>query len=282
MNETPPRLDRTKEVIVAMLRENTGRKLTDSGDYYGRNYDANKNRNFEAEKAGHFDIHVRDNEDIEVMYVFSLYHWLMSRLQYDEEMDAILQGYLKANEGSTVLRLVADFPLHLREKDRHVTDSHGQEVEGFPVTYTYNYENLLDQNCQFVLFEVDDVPYVTLQVHGGCDASMGMTMPRAFRVTGIDGDDAWLMFEYATAVLIADRPENDKTTPFEQIGWRTENSGEKWYEDDVGCTVKQKNLEEYPFTTIRAKKGKGYVFVDEENKKIYCPVTGWELRLEYK
>ena len=42
----------TREVIAEMLRENTGRSVLDSGDYYGRHWEANQNRDFEKEPEG--------------------------------------------------------------------------------------------------------------------------------------------------------------------------------------------------------------------------------------
>lgn len=52
--------------------------------------------------------------------------------------------------------------------------------------YTYNYDNVLSQDIQFLTFEHDGLDYVLLQVHNGCDARCGLTRPQVFELNDIE------------------------------------------------------------------------------------------------
>lgn len=53
--------------------------------------------------------------------------------------------------------------------------------------YTYNYDNVLSQDIQFLFFDYDfETEYILLQVHNGCDARSGMTKPRVFKLNDIE------------------------------------------------------------------------------------------------
>ena len=45
-----------------MLTENTGRALCDSGDYYGRHWQQNQGRDFEAQPVSHLRAYVRERD----------------------------------------------------------------------------------------------------------------------------------------------------------------------------------------------------------------------------
>ena len=46
-----PRMTVTERKLTAMLQENTGRSMLDSGDAYGRNWQRNQTRDFRKESA---------------------------------------------------------------------------------------------------------------------------------------------------------------------------------------------------------------------------------------
>ena len=52
--------------------------------------------------------------------------------------------------------------------------------------YTYNYDNVLSQDIQFLTFNYEGLDYVLLQVHNGCDARTGLTKPRVFELNDIE------------------------------------------------------------------------------------------------
>ncbi|MEW6251079.1 MAG: hypothetical protein AB1716_10560, partial [Planctomycetota bacterium] len=94
--------DRTAEVLAAMLHENTGTHLLDSGgrpkydehgqymgsEYgYGRHWERNLGRRFEDEPA----TLVSFRWGIEVTH--HVYHWLVERLEFDEAIQDLFDAF---------------------------------------------------------------------------------------------------------------------------------------------------------------------------------------------
>jgi hypothetical protein len=50
------------------------------------------------------------------------------------------------------------------------------------ISYSYNWENFLSQDIQYLNFEHAGQSFVLLQVHGGADARGGFTRPQVFEV----------------------------------------------------------------------------------------------------
>jgi hypothetical protein len=183
----------TARVLAVMLKENTGAHFLDSGGTphrdergryaasrhgYGRYWERNRHRDFEAEPA----TLVNFKYDIEVTH--NVYHWLLERVQYDAGMQELLHECRADWDGDDSrfwLEVMEMFPDWLRAKRGHeVTGLYG---DGEPFTVnTYNGEDLLSQVLQYVYLEVDGDAYVLLQIHGGCDVCGGYTVPKAFRL----------------------------------------------------------------------------------------------------
>lgn len=51
---------------------------------------------------------------------------------------------------------------------------------------TYNYDNKLSQNIQFLTFNYEGLDYVLLQIHNGCDIRSGYTYPQVFELNDIE------------------------------------------------------------------------------------------------
>jgi hypothetical protein len=180
-----------------MLRENTGTHFLDSGgtpkhdkhgncvgsDHgYGRHWERNQHRDFENEPATILSF----KYGIEVTH--SVYHWLLERLEYDDEMQDRFLEFVEDRDDTYWLQDMEEFPEWLRERGHEVTGLYG---DGDPFTVnTYNGEDLLSQTLQYLYFELDGDPYVLLQIHGGCDVRGGYTSPKAFRVLD---DGAYLL-----------------------------------------------------------------------------------------
>jgi len=64
-----------------MLRENTGRQMLDSGDYYGRNWQRNQFLDFDAQPESIMETYVRKGE-LDLSVTHNVYHWLSERLEY--------------------------------------------------------------------------------------------------------------------------------------------------------------------------------------------------------
>jgi hypothetical protein len=261
----------TEEKIVEMLTTNTGQHFLDSGGAYGRNWERNQGRNFAAEPAATLEVLGHGNGDTEILVSLSTYHFLVERLEYDEEMDERFQRFLArpSREDTYWPQDVEDFVERLKQKGIwDVSDS-------FSVN-TYNGEDLVDQTLQYYQVDTDNEVYIFLQVHGGCGVRGGYTRPTVFR-----GMDEWPLADNAEATIQAIRPEpspDQQQLPatWPETGqppyWRTDD-GYHWYEE--GSTA-GKELQTYPTTEDPELRGTGYIYLDEEGGA-YCPLTGWKL-----
>ena len=217
----------TEEKLAAMLQENTGRSILDSGDHYGRNWEANQGRDFAAEPEGKVEFHKR-GEGVDIIPTISVYHFLRDRVEYNAELDRRFHEYMD-REG---------FYPDLQGAESFVADldgARGLYGNGSPMPVnTYNGEDTLSQVIQYVYWEDNDGPHVLLQIHGGCDVRGGYTDPVAFDV------EETAIFDNARASIYCD-----------DCGkyWDTDDSC-NWYPDGC-CGQGYTNLEDYPATDQR-------------------------------
>lgn len=220
----------TKQALTEMFRENTGRAMLDSGDYYGRHWERNRSRDMEAEPDVDLTFTLRNGKDLEIEFTGRTFHWLESRLNYEPELTKLLWTFGKTCYPTEAwLETMERFPkLHaqkiLRDQRREegtkslredeAVEFGGIYGEGDPVTInSYNEENFLDQTIQFVYYEVEDVgAFVVLQIHGGCDVRGGYTRPRVFSETG---DSELAMFDLTRCSIGCPEGHN----------WMSENGG---------------------------------------------------------
>ena len=91
-------MNKTEQVIVGMLTENTGSHFLDSGGAYGRHWSRNQTRDFDAEPKvrAHFCSYLRESGErlLELQAHISLYHWMKENLEFDAEMQAQLESRL--------------------------------------------------------------------------------------------------------------------------------------------------------------------------------------------
>jgi hypothetical protein len=169
------------EVLIGMLTENTGRHFLDSGGSGGRHWQRNQGRNFADEPAATLVV-----TEHGFSVTRSLYHYLDERLgSYDEDLtDSFMQYVDSADEDGVELEswdaYLPGFCKAMANKAGcEYTPTGDGHLRG---DYTYNMDNLLDQDFQFTTFE--DIPsgewFVFLQIHGGCDARGGFTKPKIF------------------------------------------------------------------------------------------------------
>ncbi len=311
---------KTEKVLVAMLCENTGRALCDSGGIpkydangkyigseqgYGRSYERNRGRDFDREPAVNFDVSDIQCHDgtrrLSFEISVNVYHWLKERLTYDAALNRKYENFakkLRAEESE--FSIAKAFPKHLRTKGHHVTGLYGDEVEDFEATNTYNGEDALTQTLQYVYFEVDRTPYVALQIHGGADVRGGYTNAKIFEVS-----EETSMFDNGRLSMAAWRPEDadQLKLPFmegvqdvHQVVWDSDNGGYSFYLSDgndlwdrknkgpcpkIKCDPYKTDGSVFPLSTDMSLRGQGYVVLDPENNKIYCPVSGWELIVSF-
>ena len=98
----------------------------------------------------------------------------------------------------------------------------GSEYSEEPLCeYTYNTENNLSQDLQYVLFSTSTNEYVLLQSHNGCDARGGFSKPRVFECA----DAAPFLADARTGYLVREGADEDDF----ETQWYTDDGGYHWY-----------------------------------------------------
>lgn len=216
--------------IEAILKENTGRHMLDSGGAYGRHWEENQGRDFENEDP--FEIEVWDDG---VNVFANIYHFLDAFLEFtDDAQEKTEEFYQFANQD---------------EYEREPWLDIIQELYGGRMTNTYNFENVLSQVIQYSfltedpdtgeLYASDDpwhVDYVVLQVHNGCDVRGGYTKPVVFEFIG--DPDYW-----RTKMV-------DLFANCDHEMYHSDDSGYNWYAEGIDSEV-------------------NWSF-DRDNNKVYC------------
>ena len=244
-------MTKTAKVIKAMLVENTGTHMLDSGGAYGRAWQQNRGRDFDAEPAATISI-----EEGYIDIRRSTFHFLKECLEFDEVMTSRFNAYCQnadTNNQTPWLVLMEEFVENV------LFNATGVYGEGDPVTVnTYNHESLVDQILRYVYFELDEQGYVLLQIHGGCDARGGYTAPKAFRCN-IEGSPS--IFDDGEALVFC---KGDKHQWYVQEGdWHTD------HEDDA----ETRGLDEFPIITgARFKITEEVLWQDAEG--VHCPLCG--------
>jgi hypothetical protein len=214
----------TKEMIGQLLKQNTGKSGLDSGNYYGRNWERNKNREFENESPVELDFSYN-----EISYERNIYHFLVESLEYDRELTESLYEF----ENSY------DHPY----ANWHDITQDWLKSKGFNSIFrnnTYNGECNLSQSLLYELVtekefcpEFYDADFIILQVHGGCDIRGGYTDPVIFRC---DIDE---FFRFSDGYIQCENGHN----------WFTDDSVH-WYEDGSCGLGAGKQLETYDFMDL--------------------------------
>lgn len=178
----------TEKIIDKMLKENTGRSILDSGDFYGRHYERNANRTFENEESSGLSFRFGYLE-----YSKNLYHFLINHLQYNVRLTNSLISFCDKTDEDGYTPYDKLIELWLKEKSKHFKISDGLYGESDkPISdYTYNNENSLSQDFIYTIFGLDGDSHVIIQIHNGCDARGGFTEPKTFDFD--QGSDTFLI-----------------------------------------------------------------------------------------
>lgn len=226
--------DSVEDIIASMLVENTGRHFLDSGGAYGRNWERNQGlveasgltprELFEAASPGIWDTYGYP--------MVHIYHYLKDRLDevseplntlFDEFVDGGKTGW-ERDRWSNAYGTAEQF----------VEEELG--VKHYGGGYTYNHENLLSQDFQWVDFEVEDPlvigeqivdegHYIGISIHGGCDARGGFTDYKWFRV--YDDECPAVIYQVSDANVSFECPHCECSVMFDvsggemQWGWVT-------------------------------------------------------------
>ena len=182
------------ETIQAMLKENTGKAVMDSGGAYGRHWQRNQDVDgFEKTDPVTWDLSTYNGET-ELIVTLSTFHYLEDGLGLDDtciEFNSLQDSngkWVQDDDFSGLTATGRDYLNTLREtKDISVGTSFN----------TYNYDSILSQVLQGTYITMDDrYDYVLLQVHGGCDVRDGYTTSKLFCV-----EDEYLPRERFSGVI---------------------------------------------------------------------------------
>jgi len=257
-------MTKTAKVLKAMLTENTGVHMLDSGGAYGRSWQQNQGRDFDAEPAATLTI---EEGYIDIMK--STFHFLNECLEFDEAMNDRFEAFNRAQDPGDQtpwLPLMEDFAESIEGK--------GIYGEGDPLMInTYNHDSLLDQVLQYVYFEIEEQGYVLLQIHGGCDVRGGYTAPKAFRC---NIEDSPSIFSDGDAEIFCKGGEHRWYV--EEGHWDTD------HEDDADAN-ETRGLNEFPiiadeaeYHKVREKggitEGAAFGVIWQDVRGVHCPLCG--------
>ena len=169
----------TQKLVYAMLTENTGSHMLDSGGAYGRHWSRNQAKTIEdfdneqeqtIEKSEWTD---KDgNVHTEYERTVSVFHYL-SELELDHVCD-------KFNELNTdCLEWGGDISWGVCQEGADFLEL--INMESTHQFNTYNGDCDLSQVLQGSWLEMDGDTYLLLQIHGGCDVRGGYTDAKLFK-----------------------------------------------------------------------------------------------------
>jgi len=208
-------MDPTAELLASMLRENTGRALCDSGDFFGRHYGRNKLVDFEKLRPTAWSF-----AGGSLTFAHHVYHWLKERLTFNIEIQEKFELFVEGRDDEFWLPVMEEFVSTIK-------GAAGLNGEGAPfVRNTYNGEDCLSQTLQYLYWTDDEGEHVLLQIHNGADIRGGYTAPNVF-----DLDDYSIM-DNAKAYMHCEECE---------ASWSTDNAY-TWCKDDGT----EKDFDDYP------------------------------------
>jgi hypothetical protein len=174
----------TRDAILEQLHESTGTSLCDSGGIFGRHWQRNQKKTWEdfTKEPVRLEAHVYSHGDkpvLELMGYISLASWMENNLEYSQELQDAFEAWVEANDPEGEYYDMSHMESFADEQGQ---DSWGAKRQ---VNYTYNYDNDLSQDIQFITFSwTDSEGYESdcalVQVHQGCDARGGMGSPKAY------------------------------------------------------------------------------------------------------
>ena len=179
----------TQKLVHAMLTENTGSHMLDSGGAYGRNWSRNQAKtieDFDNEQEQTIEKSEWTDKDGETHTEYerrvSVFHYLS-----ELELDHVCEEFNQRN---------ADCPDWDGDFGYGVSQSGADFLEliGMESKYefnTYNGDSDLSQVLQGAWLDMDGDTYLLLQIHGGCDVRGGYTDAKLFKV-----EDDWLIHPY--------------------------------------------------------------------------------------
>ncbi len=259
----------TEQKIIEQLTANTGTHFLDSGGAYGRNWEKNQLRDFNAEKATTLKFEIW-NDKWEMDITHNVFHFLRECLEYDEAMDNAFVAFsnLPKNADCSWPQVVENWKEKVNDDDAYY--NWGEN--------TYNRECLLSQVLQYDLFEIKGTCYIALQVHGGCDVRAGYTRPYIYQY---NPEDSYPAIDYSHRATITCNYSPDPRQT--KISGVEINELPHTWDFESACYYQIEGSSEFKdleHTEKESEKGKGKLYIDE-NGNGYCPHCGEILEASY-
>jgi|TARA_R100001460_G_scaffold19719_3_gene40898 hypothetical protein len=166
---------KTETIIYKMLTENTGVHLCDSGGDNDRHWQRNQKKSIKDFRNESYT----SNDD--GFITKSLFHHLNESLEYLPSETNMFNAWIKADKYDWVKN--PDGRCHIINDVQNFMDTYIYPETESQCTYTYNFENCLSQDIQYIssgdLYENN---IIALCIHNGCDARGGMTDYKFFKV----------------------------------------------------------------------------------------------------
>lgn len=192
----------TQKILSAMLKENTGRHMLDSGGSSGRHWQRNQARDFLQEPDASLEISAKHKE---ILVYINLFHYLDARLEYDKKLSELLAQFAEREsekyeswddtQNRFVQWLDAGQPKEGQESGRGKYKGL-VDLSNARSFYTYNDENMLNQDFVCTELSIDGEMYAFIQIHNGADARGGFTAPKIFRLCNDGG-----LYDYDRATI---------------------------------------------------------------------------------
>ena len=169
----------TKQVIYNMLTENTGTHFLDSGGGNGRHWQRNQLKtvdDFDKEE----EIQIMDKDSKYPYLIKSLYHHLIGSCEYLEKDNKDFINWINKNPYSWKDNQDGRCASSMYDVEEYMSLTYGEDIR---TEYTYNWENNLSQNIQFMTVgDTYDCNIIALAIHNGADARGGLTDYKIFRI----------------------------------------------------------------------------------------------------
>jgi hypothetical protein len=179
----------------------------------------------------------------ELWTTVSVYHFLTNMVTFNEDIDKAFTEFaeLPENKEEYWMGLMEAFPQWYAERQAkidladHVNmcdddcedDWHsfydaprgpfGGSEGHYLFDYSYNHENNLSQDIQYIVWRWRDENYALIQIHNGADARGGLTAPRAFDV--FEGE----FLDYSRAACGCDNCHTNWYTDGGYGGWQNDD-----------------------------------------------------------
>jgi hypothetical protein len=166
----------TAQRLYELLTENTGTHFMDSGGENGRHWQRNQGHTLEEWLA-------RPSAILETEWstypILDLFGFLNARLTLTETAKTLQDDFNEFMNADSERS-----PYYISDMEQWANTWHDNRSDygDARISYSYNWENWLSQDIQYLNFEHAGQSFVLIQIHGGADARGGFTYPQVFEV----------------------------------------------------------------------------------------------------